>query len=208
MRRRMDVRIAGLPADLPAGLPLLLVANHVSWWDGFLLREVHRALRPDSPLHPVMLASELSRRWVLRALGGVGIDARNPGTIATAIRTLREQILRHPETVVIFFPQGRIWPSHRRPLGFQRGVELFARRLAPATILPVAIHIEPLHRVSPTAFLLAGEAVRAGSTGGTAAALENSIEGSLDAVHDLLARRGEAALAEWPSPFQTLEYAR
>jgi hypothetical protein len=165
MHRRLRIRIAGLPGRLPPGRPVVLVANHTSWWDGFLLREVHRLLRPRAPLHTVMLASELRRRRILRALGGVGIEPGDAGTLLTALRTLRERVDRSPETVVIFFPQGRIWPTHRRPLGFQRGVELFVRRLAPATVLPVAIHLEPLHRVAPTAFVLAGASIGAGVDG-------------------------------------------
>ncbi|MFP4624931.1 MAG: hypothetical protein ACLFRX_12175, partial [Gemmatimonadota bacterium] len=62
MRRRLDgIHVRGLEgaAWIPGELPVLLLANHVSWWDGFLLREVHRSLRPDAPLHVVMSEAEL-----------------------------------------------------------------------------------------------------------------------------------------------------
>jgi 1-acyl-sn-glycerol-3-phosphate acyltransferase len=43
-------RIAGIPEELPADRPILLVSNHVSWWDGFILRGVQQVIRPGTPL--------------------------------------------------------------------------------------------------------------------------------------------------------------
>ena len=37
-RRIAAVHVAGLPHALPAGVPLVLAASHVSWWDAFTLR--------------------------------------------------------------------------------------------------------------------------------------------------------------------------
>lgn len=199
MRRRVRaVRLAGLPADLPPRSPLLLVANHVSWWDGFVLREVHRRLRPDAPLHTVMLAAELERRPFFRRLGAVGIDPASPASVARALRELEARLRERPEGVVAYFPQGRIWPSYRRPLGFRRGVELFARRLGPLTALPVGIHLEPLTEASPTLFASVGAAVPA-DRGVDARDLERRVEGELDRVLAFLATRGEAAAREWPA---------
>jgi 1-acyl-sn-glycerol-3-phosphate acyltransferase len=204
MRRRISVRIAGLPRLDDDATPLLLVANHVSWWDGFLLRRVQRILRPTAPLHTVMLASELRSRRILRVLGGTGIQPGSPATVARSVRDLRARARTHPNVVVAFFPQGRIWPSHRRPLGFERGVELFARGIPGARVLPIGIHIEPLHEVAPTAFLLAGEPVAAGSPGAGATALEQAVTDRIDTILRHLARHGENSLDAWSGPFESL----
>jgi 1-acyl-sn-glycerol-3-phosphate acyltransferase len=208
MRRRLTVHIAGLPRGLPVDEPLILVANHVSWWDGFVLRELHRCLRPGTPLHTVMLESELRRLRPLRALGAVGMKPGNPASIAHTIRTLGERLRQRPDSVVNYFPQGRIWPSHRRPLGFERGVELFARRLGRTRLIPVGIHIEPLQRVAPSAFVHAGPPLPSDSPGLSAKHLESAVAASLDAIHAHLARHGERALESWPAPFEPLEPAR
>jgi len=181
----------------------MLVANHVSWWDGFLLREVHRALRPRAPLHTVMLESELGRRPMLKRLGAVGLDPGNAASSAHCIRVLQDRLEHRPDSVIAFFPQGRIWPMHRRPLQFQRGVELFARKLPSADLLPVAIHIEPLNRVSPTAFLLAGP-IMTGGRAPDASLLESAVEHQLDNVLRFLSEHGERAPIEWPGMFQLL----
>ncbi|CAN5793539.1 hypothetical protein BH23GEM6_BH23GEM6_01850 [soil metagenome] len=203
MRTRIAVRMAGLPAPLAADRPLILIANHVSWWDGFLLREVHRALRPRAPLHTVMLESELGTHRMLRTLGAVGIDPANAASVAHCIRVLEDRLEHRQDSVVAFFPQGRIWPSHRRPLQFQRGVELFARRLPSADLLPLAIHIEPLNRISPIAFLLAGPIV-AGGRAADAVRLEAAVERQLDDILRFLSEHGERAAAEWPGAFELL----
>lgn len=200
MRRRLHaVRFAGLPPSVPPG-PLLLAANHVSWWDGFLLRELHRRLRPRAPLFTVMLQRELRRRPLFRALGCVGMDPDSPTSVAATVRELRRRRQHEPDMVLALFPQGSIWPSHRRPLGFRRGVELFARHLAPATVLPVALHLEPLTAAAPTAFVVAGEPRPAGQPESSAVAVEAAVHQRLDLVLRFLARHGEGAAAAWPGP--------
>src|SRR5947208_2199405 len=68
MRSRLHVRIGQMPATLSADVPLLLVANHTSWWDGFVLRELQRRLRPDAPLYTLMSSAELARFPALRLM--------------------------------------------------------------------------------------------------------------------------------------------
>jgi 1-acyl-sn-glycerol-3-phosphate acyltransferase len=205
MRRRVRaVRITGLPASLPPARPLLLAANHVSWWDGFVLREVQRALRPGAPLYTLMSSAELERLPFFRLLGVVGIDGGSPGTLASALRFLRERLRERPDSVIVLFPQGRIWPSHRRPLGFRPGVELFARRLGPV-VVPVGVHAEPLNAASPTYFASVGEPCAAAPE---ASGLERSVEAQLDAVLAFLAEHGEDAPRHWPAPHWHLAPAR
>lgn len=156
MRRRLDgIHLRGLEgADWLPSLPLLVVSNHVSWWDGFLLREVHRALRPDAPLHVVMAEAELRKNPIFRWLGAVPLGASPLGG-RRLLRDLEERVAARPDAVIGFFPQGRIWPSHRRPLGFERGAAWLAERLAPLAVLPVALHLQPLTRSGAAAFVSA-----------------------------------------------------
>jgi len=130
----------------------------------------------------------------------VGIEGSNPGSVGRAVRVLAARLHERPDAVVVFFPQGRIWPSYRRPLGFQRGVELFARRLSAVT-LPVALHAEPLNAVAPTFFVSVGEPLDGAPE---AAELEREVEAQLDAIHDLLAVHGEDAPRVWPGPHDRL----
>lgn len=159
-RRLAAIRMAGLPPALPRGEPLVLVANHTSWWDGFLLREVHRVLRPGAHLSTIMLASELRRFPFFRYMGAEGMQPGSVASVRSLLHRLDTLRARDPELVVAYFPQGRIWPMDRRPLGFHPGIDRLVRRLAPATVLPLGLRVEPLNRVSPTAFVSAGPPIR------------------------------------------------
>jgi hypothetical protein len=231
-RRLADIRIAGLPRGLAPGAPLILVANHVSWWDGFLLREVHRRLRPQARLTNVMLAGELARRPLLRALGAEPVQPGSAASLRALMRRLDELRADDPEFVLVFFPQGRIWPADRRPLGFRTGIERIVRRLAPATVLPVGLRIEPLNTVRPVGFVSVGRQIAVSgrrtlvefeslgvSTAGpgdrhhegasrepiTAALLEDAVTAELDRIGAFLGATGEDAATAWPrDPFKAL----
>jgi 1-acyl-sn-glycerol-3-phosphate acyltransferase len=179
-------------------LPLLLVANHVSWYDGFLLRELQRRLRPHAPLRTFMLRSELERAPILRWIGGTGFDPARPHTLRGALA--RVEALREEGVVAAYFPQGRIFPSTRRPLGFAPGVSLLLRRLAPLAVVPVGLHLEMGNRVRPSAWVLSGAPIRIETPGDAPAPdlLEGRVEGLLARVQAHLHAHGEAAAEHWP----------
>lgn len=210
-RMRLSVRRvmpAGLPPAVDAVSPLLLVSNHTSWWDGFLLKKVHEILHPGSTFHPVMLEYELGRRPFLRLLGAVGITPGSPGTFRRLLRTLQAARRKSTNLTVVYFPQGRIWPSHRRPLGFKEGVRLVADALAPVTLLPVGLHIEPgaTHRAS-LAFVSAAPLVQYPREPVTSEDLEARVTCELDKIHGFLNTHGEGAEDLWPPPWDRLPAA-
>ena len=147
-------------------------------------------------MYTLMLRAELERRPPLRWLGVVPIDGQDRRSVLAAVRFLRDRVAAEPEASVLLFPQGRIWPSHRRPLGFRRGVETFARHLD-ARIVPLGIHLEPLNRVAPTAFLCAGEPLDSMTAVGR---VEEEVEREIDRIRSFLATHGEDAPAHWPPP--------
>lgn len=201
MRRRLLVRMGAMPALPPESGAVMLVANHCSWWDGFLLRKVQQAIRPGRPLYTIALERELARHPVLRFIGGVGLTPASPGSILAAMRGLSTRIAESPDAVIGYFPQGCIAPSFRRPLAFARGVELFAHHLAPLTIIPIAIHIEPLVNAAPTAFVLAGAPQFTDFGPVSAVALECEITRLLDASLATLSVSGEKADVSWHAAF-------
>ncbi|HEX2081167.1 MAG TPA: lysophospholipid acyltransferase family protein [Longimicrobium sp.] len=204
---RVRTRLAGLPAGLPGDVPLLLAANHVSWWDPFTLREVQRALRPAAPFFTVMLESELARRPFFRRLGVVGLDPASPASLRGCIRQLRRLLDERPDGAVCFFPQGRIWPSFRRPLGFRPGISLLAKELGPMILLPVGLHVEPLNATRPTVFVSAGGAMPVDGRLDPAD-VEAAVQREVDAVLVFVSRHGEDALRHWPEPRGRLPTAR
>lgn len=196
-RRISGVSITGLTFDIPGDRPIICVANHTSWWDGFLLMEIRHKLRPHAPFHSVMLESQLRKAPFLRQIGAIGIDPSSPRSVLRVRTELQERLKDRPDSFVFYFPQGRIWPSRRRPLGFKRGIELFIEWLGDAVVLPVGIHIEPLNRASPRAFLSVGDPIDS-NLRPSAAVLEQAVEMELDGILEFLDQHGEDAATEWP----------
>lgn len=199
MRRHVHaIHVTGAPRALRADTPLLLVANHVSWWDGFLLLELRHRLWPHRAQYTVMLESELARVPFLRRIGALGIVPGSTASVRSLLRWLGLRRRRDAAFALALFPQGRIWPTRRRPLGFARGVEAVAAALAPVTVLPVAVHLEPLTAPAPRAFVALGEPMHA-ERAVPRGALERRVAELLDDLLDFLDRYGEAAPAVWTS---------
>jgi 1-acyl-sn-glycerol-3-phosphate acyltransferase len=193
-RRLAAAPMLGLEQPVPADRPLILVANHMSWWDGFLLRDLQKALRPAAPLYTVMMERELRRNPWFRLMGALPLRHGSSSSLLSLLRSVRRIAATRSDAVFAFFPQGCIWPSGRRPLGFLRGVELMARAAAPCSMVPVALHIEPLNHAKPTAFIAMGPAIHVPEEGVTAASLEAAVSARLDAIRAILDEHGERAV--------------
>ncbi|HYR06473.1 MAG TPA: hypothetical protein VEQ60_01815, partial [Longimicrobium sp.] len=150
--------------------------------------------------------AELARRPFFRRMGVVGLDPASPASLRACIRQLRRLLDAHPDGSICFFPQGRIWPSFRRPLGFRPGIGLLARELGRMVVLPLGLHVEPLSATRPTVFASAGEPIPV-DRHLDPADVEHAVECQLDAIHAFLSRHGEDALRHWPGPHGRLPAA-
>jgi len=204
MKRKVRIHFAGLPSGLPGDMPLLMVANHTSWWDAFGLREIQRILRPRAPIYTVMLERELARFPFFRRIGAIGIEPHRLSSIRSTARRVARLTRLRPDSTVLFFPQGRIWPSFRRPLGFAPGVDLFLREMPQAFALPVGMHLEALASPRPTFFLYASPPISPLVAGESVVRLERSVTAALDDLAAHLLRFGEEAATRWPGPFERL----
>ena len=107
---------------LPRG-PVLWVANHVSGWDGLILQLLSFKFLRSHRFYAVMATSGWRKNRWLQAVGTIPMDAQKPMNIRSTFRLLtRPSEPSNSPLSIAYFPQGRMWPSTRRPLGFERGI--------------------------------------------------------------------------------------
>ncbi len=141
--------------------PLLLCANHSSWWDLLLSLQLSDML-PDWDCYGVMDEVQLQRYRFFSRLGVMGVDR-------TSIRGAREflkfcqELLQNKPRALFIAPQGNLISNSVRPVNFQPGIGSIAQSLntfAAATVvfdyefwserLPEAfISIRPIEQIQP-----------------------------------------------------------
>lgn len=209
--RRIHLHAVHIHAEESAPLTdrVLLIGNHCSWWDGFMHWRVARHLLLGRPHYTIMLEEQIKRSPALRGLGTIGIVPGSVSGVRSAVDRMRELREREPRFSVSLFPQGAIWPSSRRPLGFKPGAAALARPLLPCSVLPVAVHMEPGTRSRPSLFVLAGPPRKVNDAKVLRSVWEPLVTATLDRLLGFLHRHGESAGAEWPpSPVTTSRSGR
>lgn len=100
------------------GKSLLVVANHISWWDGFWLLRLNQKLFKKK-FHVMMLEEQLEKRLFLSKLGAFSIK-RNHKSMVNTINYARN-LLTNPSNLLLIFPQGEISSQYDHPHIFQNG---------------------------------------------------------------------------------------
>jgi chlorobactene lauroyltransferase len=146
-----------------ASEPLILLANHSSWWDAVL--PIYLSLdHLDQDAYGIMEERQLARYRFFRRAGIFSIDRENPRSAMTSLRYAADLLGGHPR-VLWFFPQGEIVPNDRRPIVCAPGAAHMIRMLGAFTIAPVAFRYELLGEERPLAWASIGETVRYDAAG-------------------------------------------
>ncbi len=117
--------------------PLIIFANHASWWDPLAFIVVSRRFLPHASHYGPMDAAALKHYSVLRKLGLFPVES---GTRRGAVQFLRaaQQILSTPNSVLWVTPEGRFTDVRSRPAVFRPGLASLAARLDTCTLVPLA----------------------------------------------------------------------
>ncbi|MGH7600114.1 MAG: lysophospholipid acyltransferase family protein [bacterium] len=159
------IHLLGQAPETNPDLPLLLLPNHSTWWDGFFVYLLNKKLFRRKP-YLMMLEAQLSRYWFFARLGAYSIDPQSSGGIKESIKysieVIKQKIM--PKPLLCIFPQGELLPLEKRPLGYKNGVEtILSGYGGKANFLPLAIKTEFLHEQLPEAFFCFGENLIANS---------------------------------------------
>lgn len=194
------VRISGAEQMKRCGAgPLIVYANHSSWWDPMVLVLLASKLLPHRKHYAPMDASALERYGILGRIGIFGVEMQTARGAAQFLRT--GLAILKDGGVLWITPQGRFSDVRDRPLAFKRGLaELVSRVPGGCTVLPLAIEYTFWSERLPETLLQLGNPLR-----GDAAASVGQFEDALLICMDELQRK---AIARDPAAFETLQSGR
>ncbi|GAB4416121.1 MAG: hypothetical protein OHK0039_25310 [Bacteroidia bacterium] len=124
LRRRFHTVEADLLPETDPGRAILLIGNHISWWDGFwgIWLNKHRFGRR---FFVMMLEEELRKRPFMRRGGAFSIRPGSRDVLRSIDYT--RALLTDPRNLVLLFPQGRIHSLYETEIRFAPGVARILR---------------------------------------------------------------------------------
>lgn len=112
------------------GKSVLIIANHISWWDGFWvmllnLNVIHRKF------HFMMLENQLKKYWYFQYAGGYSVKKKSRTVLESINHSVK--LLQQSENLVLIFPQGQIHSMYNNVLHFEKGIERIIKAIMPET---------------------------------------------------------------------------
>ena len=102
------------------GHSVLVVANHISWWDGFWVQHLNRKLL-HRKFHFMMLEEQLKKHWYFQYTGGYSVKKNSREMVESIDYTT--ELLSNDQNVVLMFPQGKIYSQHNHSVKFESGIQ-------------------------------------------------------------------------------------
>jgi len=155
-RRFHSFQVSGLHylMDKDATIPLLIYANHSSWWDGLLAFEISRAARLD--IYVMMDEANLRRFFLFRRLGAFSVP-KNPRLAIESINYSADLLIENPKRTLWIFPQGEIVPNDLRPIRFFNGAARIVQKVGRCQTVPIAFRLEFTGDFKPEIYVKIGE---------------------------------------------------
>lgn len=128
---------------------VLLIANHISWWDGFWA--LHLSLHVfKKKYHFMMLEPELKKRWLFSYSGGFSIAHGAKSMIESLNYTA--DLLKDKNNLVLMFPQGKLHSMYHDDFQFQKGVERILQKTPETKVVFLATLIDYFEHPKPDVY--------------------------------------------------------
>ena len=116
--------------------PVLLICNHMSWWDGIWALHFNQTVL-HRKYHFMMQKEQLQKNWFFKYTGGFSVAPKSRSVIETIDYTA--ELLQNPKNLVLMFPQGEIESMHRHDFSFEKGIGKILQKLnGPVQIILLA----------------------------------------------------------------------
>ena len=131
--------------------PLIIYANHSSWWDGLAAFEISRAANLDAYL--LMEEKQLKKLPLFRKLGAFSVVRESPREAVKSINYAVNLLEENFKRALWIFPQGEILPNDLRPLNLYNGLSHIVEKIANCAVVSVAMRYEFLGNYKPEIFV-------------------------------------------------------
>lgn len=98
---------------------VLLLANHFSWWDGFVLFHLNKIFLKKR-FHVMIMEHTAKQLWFMKYLGAFSVNPNSRSVLQSL--TFAGELLNNPDNLVLIFPQGKLHSSHVNEIEFQKGL--------------------------------------------------------------------------------------
>ncbi|MDB5014154.1 MAG: glycerol acyltransferase [Daejeonella sp.] len=98
---------------------ILLLSNHFSWWDGFLMFQLNR-LYFKKKFYIMITEENYKKVWFLKYLGSFSVKKGSKSVIQTL--DFAGKLLDDPQNLLLIFPQGKLFSNHTNNIAFERGL--------------------------------------------------------------------------------------
>ena len=120
--------------------PLIVYANHPSWWDPLIAHFVNHTLFQPRQFYAPIDATALEKYRVFSKLGFYGVNlASHSG--ATAFLKQSCSILQHPATSLWITPEGRFCDCRDHGAAIMPGLPHLCSKLTRGTVVPMAMEV-------------------------------------------------------------------
>ena len=118
--------------------PLILFANHASWWDPLVGMLLGQAMLREREHYAPMDETALDHYGILRPMGFFPVDNASARGVGQLLRAGSE-ILSRPGSVLWITPEGRFQDVRMRPIVFRPGLGALMSRSGRMTCVPIAV---------------------------------------------------------------------
>ncbi|MET4083506.1 1-acyl-sn-glycerol-3-phosphate acyltransferase [Pedobacter sp. UYP30] len=98
---------------------ILLLANHFSWWDGFLMFYINK-VSFKKKFHVLVNEENYQGVKFLKYLGAFASKGGGKDILETL--DFAATLLDDPSNLVLFFPQGKLQSNHVKAISFEKGI--------------------------------------------------------------------------------------
>ncbi len=130
---------------------VLLIANHFSWWDGFLFFHLNKLLLKKK-FHVMILEETILKHAFLKYVGAFSVSKGSKSIVETL--KYAGNLLNDPQNLLLIFPQGNLSSNFTDTLNFEKGlgkiIEISQKKFQ---YVFAAAFTEHFSQPKPTAFI-------------------------------------------------------